>query len=188
MVAPHMRVIGRRAQGTVSQNSLNGEQIDAGFQQFRGERVPQRMRVEAPFQPRSDPRRAHILSMEAMLRGRSGLWLGNSHTGLRCVCQNNLSSVRSLGDNGTSLCLFPLPRETRIVIRRLSMSLTFSCTASPTRMPVAYIVVSSIRCLRGRMHCRNFRTSSRLRTTGTRFGFLPKGSRGMSVLRPSVVP
>ena len=49
-------------------------------------------------------------------------------------------------------------------------------------------MVSSIRCLRDGMHCRSFRTSSRLRTTGIRFGFFPNGSRGMSSLRPSVVP
>ena len=51
MAAPHVRVMRRRAQRLVPQDLLNGEQIDSGFQQFRGEGVPQRMGTEATRQP-----------------------------------------------------------------------------------------------------------------------------------------
>ena len=51
MAAPHVRVMRRRAQRAVSQDLLDGEQIDPRFQQFRGERVPQGVGVEAAFHP-----------------------------------------------------------------------------------------------------------------------------------------
>ena len=132
----------------MSQDLLDGEQIDSGFQQFRGERVPQGVSAEAAFQAGTEF--GSLQGSPRSRRSQGPVWsrLGNSHTGLRCVFQNRRSSVSSLCERGTSRCLFPLPRATRIVMRRLSMSATRRCTASPTRIPVAYIVVSSIRCLR----------------------------------------
>ena len=50
VAAAHVRVQRRRAQRAVSQDLLNREQIDPGFQQFRGERVPQGVSAEAAFQ------------------------------------------------------------------------------------------------------------------------------------------
>jgi len=83
MAAPHMRVMRRRAQRPVSQDLLNGEQVDPRFQEFRGKRVPQRMSVEPPLQAARIRARLQAFSTDAMVRWLSGSRLGNIHTGLR---------------------------------------------------------------------------------------------------------
>jgi len=89
--------------------------------------------------------------------------------------QYSRKTSRSFALRRTSRSRAPVPWRTRITIRSLSMSATFSWHISERRNPVAYRVMSMARCIRFLADAISFWTSSGLRTVGRTLGRLGNG-------------
>ncbi len=96
--------------------------------------------------------------------------LGNSHAGGRVVFHHSRSVVRSWGESSASRSRRPLPCCTRIRIRSLSISLTFSPTTSDARNPAPYATLSAVRHFKLGVAAKSREISLRVSTTGSRWG------------------
>ena len=120
LVGGEMGIAGGGQDGAVAEDLLNGQQIDAGFQQMGGVAVAQAVRGDLFFIRQSATTRLRVFWTPPRSSGDLAIaaadkppWrFGNRNFGCRCRRQNARSCTSVASGNGTSRSLLPFALRT----------------------------------------------------------------------------
>ena len=139
--------------GVMAEKLLHLDQVDPGLDQVGRIAVPPAVGRDLFFRPQASvtlcrvvctpPRSSGVLAVAAPCLPE---WrLGNSNTGLRCVCQKRRRSRSVACGSGTKRSLLPL--ASRICTRARAASISANCSRSPSprRSPRLYSVKKNTR-------------------------------------------